>query len=82
MRELNSNEATTFGNIQTKNLKQSSKRCPDTLQKFFNDALKDGYYFPDKIKCVDITPAFKNDDPTKAKNYRPVCALPGISKRF
>ena len=58
LRELNSNEATTFGNIPTKILKQSSKSCSDTLQKLFNDALRDGY-FPDKLKRSDITPVFK-----------------------
>ena len=81
MRELNSNKATTFGNIPTKILKQSSKSCSDTLQKLFNDALRDGY-FPDKLKRADITPVFKKDDPTKSKNYRPVSVLPGISKIF
>ena len=32
LRELNSKSATSFGNIQTKILKQSSKSCSDTLQ--------------------------------------------------
>ena len=71
LRELNSNEATTFGNIPTKIWKQSNKSCSDTLQKLFNDVLRDGY-FPDKLKCADVTPAFKKDDPTKAKKQRPV----------
>ena len=66
--ELNSNEVTTFGNMPTKILKQSSKSCSDTLQKLFNDALRDGY-FPDKLRCNNVTPVFKKDDPTKAKNY-------------
>ena len=79
--ELNSNKATTFGNILTKILKESSKSCSDTLQKLFNDALRDGY-FPDKLKRADIMPLFKKDDPTKAKNYRPVSILPGVSKIF
>ena len=57
LRELNSNKATTFGNIPTKILKQSSKSCSDTLQKLFNDALTDGY-FPDKLRCADVTPVF------------------------
>ena len=39
LRELNSNKATTIGNIATKILKQSSESCSDTLQKIFNDAL-------------------------------------------
>ena len=81
LRELNSNKATAFGNIPTKILKQSSKSCSDTLQKLFNDALRDSY-FPDKLKCADVTPVFKKDDPTKAKNYRPVSVLPGVSKIF
>ena len=81
LRELNSNKATAFGNIPAKILKQSSKSCSDTLQKLFNDALRDGY-FPDKLKRADITPVFKKDDPTKAKNYRPVSVLPGVSKYF
>ena len=81
LRELNSNKTTTFGNIPTKILNQSSKSCSDTLQKLFNDALRDGY-FPDKLKCTDIAPVFKKDDPTKAKNYRPVSVLPGVSKIF
>ena len=75
LRELNSNKVTTFGNTPTKILKQSSKSCSGTLQKLFNDALRDGY-FPDKLKCADVTPAFKKVDPTKAKNYRPVSVLP------
>ena len=81
LRELNSNNATTFGNIPTKILRQSCKSCSDTLQKLFNDALTDGY-FQDKLKRADITPVFKKDDPTKAKNYRPVSVLPGVSKFF
>ena len=27
-------------------------------------------------------PVFKKDDPTKAKNYRPVSVLPGVSRFF
>ena len=53
----NSNEATTFGNIPAKILKQSSKSCSDTLQKFFNDALKDEQW------CAGVTSVFKKDDP-------------------
>ena len=77
MRELSSNKATKFGNIPTKILKQSSKSCSDTLQKLFNDALRDGN-FQDKLKWADVTPVFKKDDSTKAKNYRPASVLPGV----
>ena len=57
LRELNSNKATTIGNISTKILKQSSERCSDTLQKIFNDALRHGN-FSDKLKRADVTPVF------------------------
>ena len=67
MRELNSYKATTFGNKPTKILKQRSKCCSDTLQKLFNDAIRAGF-FQDELKWADVTPAFKKDDPTKAKN--------------
>ena len=32
------------------------------------------------MKKADLTPIFKKDDPTKAKNYRPVSVLPVVSK--
>ena len=38
LRELNSNKATTFGDIPTKIWKQNSKSCSDTLHKLFNVA--------------------------------------------
>ena len=81
LRELNSNKATTFDIIPTKILKQSSKNYSDTLQKLCNDVLRDGH-FPDKLKSADLTPVFKKNDPTKAKNYRPLGVLRGVSKFF
>ena len=39
LRELNSDKVTTFGNVPTKILKQSSQSCSDTLQKLFNDGI-------------------------------------------
>ena len=63
-----------FGSIPTKILKQSSISYSDTLQKLLKDAVRDGY-FPNKLKCADVTPVFRKDDPTKAKSYRPVSVL-------
>ena len=37
LRVLNSNKATTFGNIPSKILEQTSKSCFDKVQKLFND---------------------------------------------
>ena len=67
LRDLNSNRATMFGNIPTKTLKQSSKSFSDTLQKLFNDALRNGH-FSENLKSADVMPVFKKDDPTKGKN--------------
>ena len=39
-------------------------------------------HLPSKLKYADITPIFKREDPTLAKNYRPVRVLPVISKIF
>ena len=36
--------------------------------------------FSDNLKLADITPIFKKDDATLAKNYRPVSVLPCTSK--
>ena len=36
--------------------------------------------FPNEMKKTDVTPVFKKDDPTKAKNYRPVSVLSFVSK--
>ena len=38
--------------------------------------------FPNELKKADVTPIFKKDDSTKAKNYRPVSVLPVVSKVF
>ena len=70
MRELNFNKATTFGNIPTKILKQSSESCSDTLQKLFNDVLTDGYV-PDKLKCADV----------KRKIYNKLCGNSGNTQK-
>ena len=38
--------------------------------------------FPNKLKLANITPRFKKEGPSRAKNCRPVCGLPSISKVF
>ena len=34
------------------------------------------------VENADATPVFKNADPIKAKNYRPMSVLPVVSKVF
>ena len=38
--------------------------------------------FPNELKLADVTPIFKKEDPSRAKNYRPVSILPNVSKIF
>ena len=38
--------------------------------------------FPDLLKRAEVTPVFKNGDPAKKINYRPVNVLPCFSKIF
>ena len=37
---------------------------------------------PKDLKNVDVTPAFKKDNPVSAKNYRPASVLLTVSKIF
>ena len=38
--------------------------------------------FPNELKLADVTPILKKEDPSRAKNYRPVNVLPSVSKIF
>ena len=38
--------------------------------------------FPNKLKLADVTQILKKEDPSRAKNYRPVSVLPSVSKIF
>ena len=78
---LNIKKATTFKNIQSKVLKSSAYNCSETLTKLFNDRLNN-IKLPDELKLAEVTAAFKIDDPTKSKNYRPASVLPTVSKVF
>ena len=79
---LNSSKQGTFNNIPTKCLKESSDICSKYLLNIWNNEIVTNGYFPDKLKLADVTPVYKKDDATQAKNYRPVSVLPTISKVF
>ena len=38
--------------------------------------------FPESLKLADATPVYKKSDPTLVLNYRPISALPAMSKVF
>ena len=38
--------------------------------------------FPNELKLADVTPILKKEDPSQAKNYRPVSILLTVSKIF
>ena len=60
------------------------KQCGFTYQMLadcINDVLSQGI-FPDSLKFANITPDHKKDEATDKQNYRPVSALPLLSKVF
>ena len=81
LRSLNPKKAYTFKNIPPKIIKESREYCSDILEKLFNKTLSNKE-FPDELKVADVTPIYKEDDPNKSKNYRPVSVLPIVSKVF
>ena len=62
-------------------MKASIEGCFEALTKLFNNTILTSD-FPDKLKVADVSPIFKNDDPLKSKNYRPLSVLPVVSKVF
>ena len=61
MRELWKIDPKTGNSIPSKKLKLSADISADVLQYLFNDMLSTGC-FPDNMKLVDITPAFKKKE--------------------
>ena len=62
-------------------LKTSAMVTAETLQQLFNQSLITGE-FPSNLKTADVTSVIKKNNPLSEKNYRPVSALPIISKVF
>ena len=81
LKVLDANKSFTFESIPPKVLKNSYQSSGIIIQNLFNDSLNQ-CEFPQELKVADITPIFKKDDPTKAKNYRPISILPVVSKLF
>ena len=44
--------------------------------------LLDKGFSPDKLKCAEVVPVYKNKDKKDNNSYRPVCILSNISKLY
>ena len=78
---INPRKATTSNGIPPKLLKSTKTICSETLKTIFNNCLIKAE-FPNELKLADVTPILKKEDPSRAKNYRPVSVLPSVSKVF
>ena len=79
---LNTKKAVASNSIPAKVLKETSSICSPVLQQIWNDEIFKKCQFPENLKLADITPVFKKEYKNLAKNYRPVSALPTLSKVF
>ena len=78
---LDIKKPTTFKNILTKILVETSDIISPFLTRISNDA-KLHSIFPDPLKLADITPIHKREETTITDNYRSVSILPSVSKIF
>ena len=79
---LNNKKNGTIGNILTKLLKEVSNICAPTLNDIWNNEIIPKKCFPNNLTLADVTPVFKKEDASLLKNYRPVSALPVVSKIY
>ena len=79
--KLDASKASPYNNIPTKLFKQYSSHYAGIITNVCNNMILTSH-FPDNLKLGDITPAYKKDDPTVIKNYRPISILPVVSKIF
>ena len=78
---LDCNKATQQYDIPIKVLKENSEIFSYILCHNSNNSLF-SKIFPNSLKKVDITPAFKKNEKFLKNNYRPVSILPSISKIY
>ena len=50
------------------------------IHKIINESLTINNKFPDELKLAEVTPVFKSEGKTNAKNYRPISVFPTVSK--
>ena len=67
LKNVNSKKASTFKNITSKPLKQTTDICSESLLNIWNDEIVKNNIFPSKLKYADITPIFKKGDASLEK---------------
>ena len=82
VRDLNPKKATTHKNIPPIILKFNSDVCVEPLTQIFNDDCIEHSSFPNELKCADVTSFPKNGLSNTRTNFRPISALPTVSKLF
>ena len=78
---INPRKPTASNGIPPKLLKFTKTICSETLKTTFNNCLIKAE-FPSELKPTDVAPILKKEDPSRAKNYRPVSVVPSVSKIF
>ena len=61
------------------------KKCliyASALNDIWNNEIITQKSFHNNLKLVDVAPAFKKEDASLLKNYRPVSVLPAVSKIY
>ena len=80
VKSLDTKKATTSKNIPVKHLQVCLDVCSHTLHQIINESLTINNKFPDEFKLAEVTPVFKSEEKSNAKNYRPISVLPTVSK--
>ena len=79
--QINLKKATTTSSILQTLLKSAKDICSETLKTIFNNCLIKPE-FTNELKLAVVTPLLKNEECSRAENYRPVRVLPSVSKIF
>ena len=81
IKNLKANKATQNTDIPTKFIKENSDIFADFIFENLNDSISH-LVFPSPLKLANITPVHKKDSKSKKDHYRPISALPNISKIY
>ena len=79
--ELLDKSKSNSGSIPTSELKDTKEIVCPYLTDCINSAIFD-CNFPDELKKADVSPIFKELDPTLNSNFRPISVLPSTSKIY